>query len=77
MKVLVTGANGQVGWELSRRGVQLNLEILALDRTALNIVDSHAVDREVSQPGVVLSQTTSTTRYVSQVLSGECLSVPV
>jgi dTDP-4-dehydrorhamnose reductase len=54
MRILLTGANGQVGWELSNRGRQRGLEILALDRSALNIKDPSSVEKEVSQPGVFL-----------------------
>ena len=48
MKVLVTGAHGQVGWELSRRGAGKGFDILALDRATLDITDQSAVNREVS-----------------------------
>ena len=51
MKILVTGANGQVGWELSRRGAKKGFAILALDRATLDITDQSAVDREVSGSG--------------------------
>jgi dTDP-4-dehydrorhamnose reductase len=54
MRILLTGANGQVGWELSNRGRQRGLEILALDRSALDIKDPSSVEKEVSQPGVFL-----------------------
>lgn len=39
MKVLITGANGQVGWELARQGARYGLEIAALDRGTLDITD--------------------------------------
>lgn len=51
MSILVTGANGQVGWELSKRGVERGFDILALDRAALDITDQSAVNREVSGSG--------------------------
>ena len=54
MRMLVTGANGQVGWELSNRGAKRGLEILALDRSALDITDPVSVSREVNRPGVSL-----------------------
>ena len=50
MKILVTGANGQVGQELIISGVQKGFEVLALDRTALDITDPSSVERELSQP---------------------------
>ena len=51
MKVLVTGAHGQVGWELSNRSGQRGFDILALDRATLDITDQSAVNREVSGSG--------------------------
>lgn len=54
MKVLVTGANGQVGWELSNRGLQKGFDILALDRAALDITDKAAVRREIKRHRVSL-----------------------
>ncbi len=54
MRILLTGANGQVGWELSNRGAKRGLEILALDRSALDITDTISVRREVNRPGVSL-----------------------
>lgn len=54
MRVLVTGANGQVGRELVSRGVQHDFEIIALDRSALDITDQDSVKREVNRSGVSL-----------------------
>jgi dTDP-4-dehydrorhamnose reductase len=51
MRILVTGANGQVGWELSRCAVKQGLDILALDRAALDVTDQSAVKGEVSASG--------------------------
>lgn len=47
MKILVTGANGQVGWELARRGEQRGLLVEALDHQALDITDLQAVEKKV------------------------------
>jgi dTDP-4-dehydrorhamnose reductase len=55
MKVLVTGANGQVGWELSRRGARKGSDILELDRAALDITDQSAVKRMVGRSGAALA----------------------
>jgi dTDP-4-dehydrorhamnose reductase len=52
MSILLTGANGQVGWELSNRGGQRGLQILALDRSDLDITDPVSVRREVNRSGV-------------------------
>ena len=54
MKVLVTGASGQVGWELSRSCVRNGFEILALDRINLDITDQSAIYRKVRESGVSL-----------------------
>ena len=54
MRILLTGANGQVGRELSSCGGQRGLEILALDRSDLDITDPVSVGREVNRSGVSL-----------------------
>jgi dTDP-4-dehydrorhamnose reductase len=54
MRILVTGANGQVGWELANRSGQKSCEVLALDRSKLDITDPVSVDREVNRSGVSL-----------------------
>jgi dTDP-4-dehydrorhamnose reductase len=54
MRILLTGANGQVGWELSNRGGQHGLEILALDRSDLDITNAVLVSKEVNRPGLSL-----------------------
>jgi dTDP-4-dehydrorhamnose reductase len=54
MSILLTGANGQVGWELSHRGGQRGLEILALDRSDLDITDPVSVSNEVNRSNVSL-----------------------
>lgn len=51
MRILVTGANGQIGWELSKGGAKRGFDILALDRATLDITDPSAVNREVSGSG--------------------------
>jgi dTDP-4-dehydrorhamnose reductase len=54
MSIMLTGANGQVGWELSNRGGQRGLEILALDRADLDITNPVSVSEEVNRSGVSL-----------------------
>jgi dTDP-4-dehydrorhamnose reductase len=54
MRILLTGANGQVGWELSNRGGQRGFEVLALDRADLDITDPVSVSEEVNRSGVAL-----------------------
>ncbi len=55
MKILLTGANGQVGWEIARLAGRH--EVLALDRTALDISAVEAVQRVVQEnrPTVVIN----------------------
>ena len=55
MKILLTGANGQVGWELARRGAHHGMEILACDRLKLDITDESAVRRAIKQAGASLA----------------------
>jgi dTDP-4-dehydrorhamnose reductase len=54
MRVLLTGANGQVGWELSNRGGQRGFEVLALNRSDLDITDPVSVRKEVNRSGASL-----------------------
>lgn len=56
MKILVTGANGQVGWALNRQG-SFQHEILALDHNGLDITDPIAVQKTVenNKPDVVIN----------------------
>ncbi|MGD8693715.1 MAG: dTDP-4-dehydrorhamnose reductase [Syntrophobacterales bacterium] len=54
MRILLTGANGQVGWELSNRSGKHGIEILALDRSDLDITDPVSVSKEVNHAGASL-----------------------
>jgi len=54
MKILVTGASGQVGCELSRRGATRDFNILALDRDALDITDQTGVKRTIGRSSAAL-----------------------
>jgi len=45
-RILLTGANGQVGWEL-RRTLSCLGEVIALDSRAMNLADADAVRRTV------------------------------
>ena len=57
MKILLTGANGQVGWELVQQGYARGEQIQALDSTALDITDETAVHAAIaaSQADVVIN----------------------
>ena len=56
MKVLITGAGGQVGWELQQT-VSLDIEITALHRVELDIADQAAVMSVIKelQPDLVIN----------------------
>ena len=54
MRVLVIGANGQLGWELCRRGKQYRFDILPLDLPILDITRHDNVREAVVQSRVAL-----------------------
>lgn len=55
--ILLTGANGQLGWEVARRAATAGLSCHAFDRAALDITDASAVRRTITdlRPGVVIN----------------------
>ena len=54
MKVLVTGAKGQVGQELVRIGNRYGFDITGLDEEDLDITDPLAVEEAVTQKDISL-----------------------
>lgn len=54
MRIIVTGAQGQVGWELTRRATALGHEVLAWDVAELDIADADAVDQALDASGAEL-----------------------
>jgi dTDP-4-dehydrorhamnose reductase len=56
VKILLTGRNGQVGWELERALPALG-EVIATDRAALDLADPDAIRRVVRQtkPDVIVN----------------------
>jgi dTDP-4-dehydrorhamnose reductase len=56
VKILLTGRNGQVGWELERLLAPLG-EVIALDRAKLDLADSAAIRRCVqdTKPDVIVN----------------------
>lgn len=56
MRVLITGANGQVGWELHRTA-PTDVIVIALDKETLDICDPACVDQMVRehQPDVIIN----------------------
>lgn len=57
MKVLVTGANGQVGSEIVQQGENIGLQMLAAGRDLLDITQRSEVDSfiRVSKPDIVIN----------------------
>ena len=56
MRILLTGRNGQVGWELERKLAPLG-ELIATDRAALDLADPDAIRRVVreAKPQVIVN----------------------
>ena len=56
MKILITGKDGQVGWELQRSLAVLGV-VLATDRGALDLCDSDAIRRYVrkAEPDIIVN----------------------
>ena len=47
MQILTTGANGQVGWELARKGPEYGFDTIALNRGSPDICDFQAVKKVI------------------------------
>lgn len=47
MKVLLTGSNGQVGWEVRRQAEDHGVTLVATDRESLDITDAAGLDRAI------------------------------
>ncbi len=56
-KILVTGINGQVGWELHRKCSLAGFEVIGCDRNDLDITDQQAVEAKIHQshPDIVIN----------------------
>jgi len=56
VRILLTGASGQVGWELARRLPELG-ELVATDRASLDLADAAAIRRVLRdvKPGLVIN----------------------
>jgi len=57
VKILLLGANGQVGWALAKQAQQRGLEVIPLQRHQLDITDHEAVQQAVrrTSPAVVIN----------------------
>jgi len=54
MKLLVIGENGQLGWEVCRKGKNQGIDMSGLDLPDFDITEPSAVKKAVSQAGVSL-----------------------
>ena len=54
MKILIIGSNGQLGWELCKRGKSHGFNIIPADIPKFDITDSASVKTAVNQPGLSL-----------------------
>jgi dTDP-4-dehydrorhamnose reductase len=56
MKILLTGSNGQVGFELQKK-LSLLGEVIATDREELDLTDSDAIKKFIDQtkPGIIIN----------------------
>jgi dTDP-4-dehydrorhamnose reductase len=56
MKILLTGSNGQVGFELQKK-IGLLGEVIATDREELDLTDSDAIKKFIDQtkPGIIIN----------------------
>jgi len=54
MKYLIIGSNGQLGWELCRRGERRGFDIIPLDLPEFNITKPSAVKKAVNLIGISL-----------------------
>ena len=54
--ILITGKNGQIGWELQRALMPLGI-IKAVDRTTLDLADSGAIRKVIQQikPDIIVN----------------------
>jgi len=57
MKILVTGSEGQLGWELLRQGPELGFEILPADLPEVDITDSDQISQLLQRgnPSLVIN----------------------
>ena len=49
MRVLVTGANGQLGWEMKKQSPQHSLEVIALEKKKLDITNLRQLRRVIKK----------------------------
>src|SRR4030043_44698 len=62
MRILITGSNGQLGWELCRQGKDRGYDLIPLDLPEFDITDKSTVYNAVrrSNAGIVINAATYT-----------------
>ena len=78
MKILITGAKGQVGWELARAAQPLG-EVIALDRSHADLADPEGLRRLVRRlrPDVILNAAAYTAVDKAEGAGELLVSVPI
>lgn len=76
MKILLTGRNGQVGWELERALPAMG-EVVATDRATLDLADLDAVRRKVRElkPDVIVNAAAYTAVDKAETESGMAMRI--
>ena len=77
MKILIIGANGQLGWELCRRGKIKGFEPVPLDLPEFDITDQSSVQHQVGQANASLVINASAYTAVDQAESEANLAFAV
>ena len=77
MKILIIGANGQLGWELSRRAAAMGFDTVPLDLPEFDITDRSQVQKELGQAGVSLVINAAAHTAVDQAESEEKLAFSI
>ncbi len=77
MKIVVVGANGQLGWELCRRAKPAGFDVIALDLPEFDIADSNCVQKKLNRADISLVINASAYTAVDQAESEEGLALAV
>ena len=77
MKILVIGANGQLGWELSRRAPARGFDTIPLDLPEFDITDRSRIQKQLGQHGASLVINASAHTAVDQAESEKELAFSI
>ena len=77
MRVLVTGANGQLGWEMKKQSPLFDQEIYALEKTSLDITDRKQLKEsiEVYNPDIIVNTAAYTAVDLAEKYQDEAYKV--